>query len=38
MKFCFLLGKTAAQTVTLLKETYKDVPMNEAEFEREVFC
>ena len=37
MKFCFLFGKTAAQTVTLLKETFKDVPMDEG-FEREVFC
>jgi hypothetical protein len=38
MKFCFLLGKTAAQTATLLKETFKDVPMDEPGFDREVFC
>jgi len=24
MKFCFLLGKTAAETVTMLKEAIKD--------------
>jgi hypothetical protein len=36
VKFYFLLGKTAAQTVTLLKEAFKDVPMDEAGFEREV--
>ena len=29
-KFCFLLGKTAAETVTLLKEAFKDVPMDDA--------
>ena len=27
LKFCFLLGKTAAETVTLLKETFKDAAM-----------
>jgi len=32
VKFCFLFRKTAAQTVTLLKETFKDVHMDEAGF------
>jgi hypothetical protein len=27
VKFCFLLGKTAAETVMMLKETFKDEAM-----------
>jgi len=28
------MGNSAAQTVTLLRETFKDVPMDEARFDR----
>jgi len=34
VKFCFLMRNSAAQTVTLLRETFKDVPMDEAQFDR----
>jgi hypothetical protein len=34
VKFYFLLGNSAAQTVTLLWENFKDVPMDEAGFDR----
>jgi hypothetical protein len=27
VKFCFLLGKTAAETVTILKEDFRDEAM-----------
>jgi hypothetical protein len=30
----FPFGKNCSSTVTLLKEAFKDVPMDEAEFER----
>jgi hypothetical protein len=31
VKFCFLLGKTAAETVTVLKEAFKDDAMGKAQ-------
>ena len=31
MKFCFILGKTAAQTVTMLKEALKDEAMGKTQ-------
>ena len=45
-KFGFLLGKTAVETVTMLKEAIKDksvskhkfIPTDEAGFEMEAFC
>ena len=31
VKFCFRLGKTAAETVTMLKETFKDEAMGKTQ-------
>jgi hypothetical protein len=31
VKFCFLLGKTAAETVTMLKEAFKDEAMGKTQ-------
>ena len=31
MKFCFLLGKTAAETVAMLQTAYKDVAMSKTQ-------
>jgi len=30
IRFCFLLGKTAAETVTMLRETFKEEASNQA--------
>jgi len=30
IKFCFLLGKTAAETVTMLREAFKEEAMSQA--------
>ena len=41
MKFCFLLGKSAAQTVLMLQEAFKgflSVPSYERPDDRETFC
>ena len=31
VKFCFLLGKTAAETVTMLQAAYKDAAMSKTQ-------
>jgi len=30
IEFCFLLGKTAAETVTMLRETFKEEALSQA--------
>jgi hypothetical protein len=30
IKFCFLLGKTAAETVTMLREAFKEEALSQA--------
>ena len=31
MRFCFLLGKTAAETVTMIEEAFKDKAMGKTQ-------
>jgi hypothetical protein len=31
MKFCFMLGKSAAETVLLLQETFKEEPLSKTQ-------